>query len=122
MIDAVPDHPNIWSDDSGEQMPHLDVEVAGALVFTHALAHLFDNHEWGHAQDPQFEASSHIVVSVPGPMQTFQRAEYWMGLFLLSKRSLVFLQGSTTLMYSEHLPDWLDKGDKGVPLSLVTDG
>ena len=33
MVEAVPNHPKIWSDDSMEPIPHLDVEVAEDLLF-----------------------------------------------------------------------------------------
>ena len=36
MAEAVPDYPNVRSEGSREPIPHLDVEVAGAGVFTHA--------------------------------------------------------------------------------------
>ena len=79
MAESVPDQPNIWSDGSGEPIPHLDIEVAGAGVFAHFPANVFDNNRWGHAQDldVNFEGSSHIFASVAGPLQTVQRAEHW---------------------------------------------
>ena len=34
MADAIPAFPNMWSDNSQDSVDHLDVEVAGAGVFT----------------------------------------------------------------------------------------
>ena len=76
LIEAVLDHPNIWSDGSMEPIPHLDVDAAGAGVFTHVPAEIFDNNRWGHGQDldGQFDGCSHIFAGVTGPMQTVHRA------------------------------------------------
>ena len=65
---AVPDQPNIWTVGSGEPIPHLDIEVAGAGGFSHLSAKDFDGN---------FEGCSHIFAEVTGPLQTVQRAEHW---------------------------------------------
>ena len=92
MIDDVPDNPNIWTDGSSEPIPHLDVEIAGAGAFIHSPAIVFDSHHWGHAQDldDPHEGSSHIFSGIPGPIQSVQRAEYWVS-FLQCKLILVFI-------------------------------
>ena len=46
MDESVPDQPNIWSDGSREPIRHLDIEVAGAGVFAHFPAYVFDNNRW----------------------------------------------------------------------------
>ena len=38
MVVDVLNHPSIWTDGSGELIPHLDVKVAGAGAFVHSPA------------------------------------------------------------------------------------
>ena len=96
MVDDVPVAPNIWTDGSREPIPHLDVEVAGAGAFVHSPAIIFDSYHWGHAQDldDPHEGRSHIFSGVLGPIQSVQRAEYWVP-FLLCKPILVYILVST---------------------------
>ena len=79
VVGDMPNHPNIWTDGSREPIPHLDVEVAGAGAFVHSPAVIFYGNQWGHAQDlhGRFEGSSHIFSGTIGPLQSVQRAEYW---------------------------------------------
>ena len=69
MAEAVPTHPNVWSDGSRDAVQHVDVEVAGCRVFTHAPASIFDKRNWGHAQDldVEHEGRSGIFASDPTP-------------------------------------------------------
>ena len=51
MVDDVPVHPDIWTDGTGEPIPHLDVEVAGAGPSSTPWPFVFDCNQLGHAQD-----------------------------------------------------------------------
>ena len=49
----------------------MDIEVAGAEVFAHLPAYIFDNNRWKHAQDldGKIEGNSHILAGVTGLLQ-----------------------------------------------------
>ena len=68
MADTVPDQPDTWLDGSWEPIPHLDTEDAGAGVFAHLPACIFDSTQWGHAQDLdcKFEGSLRVCLGSCG--------------------------------------------------------
>ena len=48
------------------------------VPFVHAVPWVFDGRAWGHAQDLNLaEDACKIFASVPGWLQTVQRAEHW---------------------------------------------
>ena len=56
-------------------MRKLVLRMLGAFVL--AMPFVFDGRAWKHAQGPDLEEdASRICFSVPGPLQTVQRAEY----------------------------------------------
>ena len=73
----------------GNPIPHLDVEIVGAGAFVHSPAIIFDSNHWGYAQDldDPHEGSSHIFSGVLGPIQSVQRAEYWVVILALQAYS-----------------------------------
>ena len=122
MVDDVPVAPNIWTDGSREPIPHLDVEIAGAGVFVHSPAIIFDSCHWGYAQDldDPHEGSSHFFV-VLGPIQSVQRAEYWGVILALQAYSGIHI-GIDNLIVLRGVAALLSQGVTRTPLTLVNDG
>ena len=122
MVEDVPDHPNTWSDGSMEPIPHLDVEVAGAGGCTHAPACIFDNHGWRHEEDLDGQHDGFSIFSPPFPDPCKQSKEQNVGRGLSCSPFSgihVGLDNLYVLGRGVRLPG---QDDKGVPLSLVTDG
>ena len=75
---SLPDHPNIWTDGS-LVLDHLTgVSSSGSGFFAHQPEHFWRSHRWGHVDrvrlDPDTECCRGFC-SVPGPLQSVQRAE-----------------------------------------------
>ena len=123
MVDDVPVAPNIWTDGSREPIPHLDVEVAGAGAFVHSLAIIFDSNHWGHVQDldDPHEGSSHIFSGVLGPIQSVQRAEYWVVILALQAYSGIHI-GIDNLNVLRGVAALLSHNVPRSPLPLAKDG
>ena len=86
LIDAdevslrLPDSPNIWSDGSLVLDSVTGVSAAGAGMFAHYSENCWGDRRWGHVDRVQSVGVDHscrAFVSVPGPLQTVQRAELW---------------------------------------------
>ena len=71
--------------------------------------------------DGQFDGSSPFFASVPGPVQTVQRAEHSVVIFALQAFSGTHV-AIVNLNVLRGVSRLLDNCDKGVPLSLLTDG
>ena len=73
----------------GSLFPHLDVEVAGAGAFFILQLSSLIVIIGGYAQDldDPHEGSSHIFSGVLGPIQSVQRAEYWVVILALQAYS-----------------------------------
>ena len=123
MIGDVPDLSNIWSDGIMEPISHLDIQVAGTGVFTHAPACIYDDSRRGHAQDPdgRFEGSSHMLDSVTGPLQSVQRAECWRVILALQAFPCIHV-GNDNLNVLRGVARLLEQTNKGNLLHLVSDG
>ena len=83
--------PDVWSDGSLVVDELSGVGVAGCGVYAHASGAAWFGWEWGHLDllpplpDGAGEACR-LYGSVPGPLQTVQRAELWGVLFALQGR------------------------------------
>ena len=78
----VPDSPNIWSDGSMVLDSVTGIAAAGAGMFAHQSELCWSDRRWGHVDRVQtigVDHSCRAFVSVPGPLQTVQRAELWGG-------------------------------------------
>ena len=81
----MPDAPEVWSDGSLVLDSITGVPAAGAGLFAHQSEHCWSDCRWGHVDRVQLDRVLHYcrgLVSVPGLLQTVQRAELW-GSFLL---------------------------------------
>ena len=80
------EHPTIWTDGSREDFSSVGgFEVAGAGVCLPASEVAFDSSVWGTAEvygDARLERCR-AFLTVPGVMQTVQRAEFWGAILAL---------------------------------------
>ena len=77
----VADEPDVWTDDCLIDDKISGVSSAGAGCFTFRDRRLWDCWNWGHWDDDVHDGSvvsaCRGFLSVPGPLQTVQRAELW---------------------------------------------
>ena len=80
---SLPDHPDVWTDGS-LVLDHLTgVSSSSSGFFAHQPEHFWRRRRWGHVDGilPDLDrASCGGFCSVPGPLQSVQRAEMW-GVF-----------------------------------------
>ena len=120
----IPDHPNVWTDGS----LHLDqvtgVSSSGAGFFAHLSEHGWSARRWGQVDGvrPDGNVSScRGFCSVPGPLQSVQRAEMWGVILALQSSGAVHL-GVDSLGVVRHVGRLLDGRHGSVPFELVKDG
>ena len=120
----IPEHPNVWTDGSGEDFSSLGgFEVAGAGVYVLASELAFDSSSWGTAEeygDARLERCR-AFLPVPGVMQTVQRAEFW-GAILAMQAYWPCHLGIDNLNVARSIGRLLDHGSLNKPLPLVKDG
>ena len=83
----MPDAPKVWSDGSLVLDSVTGVAAAGAGMFAHQSELCWSDRRWGHFDRVQSSNVAHSCrgfVSVPGPLQTVQRAELWWSFLLFS--------------------------------------
>ena len=120
----VPDHPNVWFDGSLVLDQVTGVFSSGAGFFAHQSVNLWDNRRWGHVDHVRPEGdvqSCRGFCSVPGPLQSFQRAEMWGVILALQSSGAVHL-GVDNLGVVRHVCRLLDGRHSSVPFELVHDG
>ena len=118
--------PGVWSDGSLVLDELSGVGVAGCGVHARASGAAWFGRRWGHLDflpplpDGAGEACR-LYCSIPGPLQTVQRAEIW--------RVLVALQGCVRMHVGvddlnvvQHLSGIIAGRRAGKPFSLVNDG
>ena len=118
------DHPDIWTDGSREDFSSIGgFEVAGAGVYLPASELAFDCSVWGVAEehgDARLERCR-ALLPVPGPLQTFQRAEFWGAIVAMQAYSPCRL-GIDNLKVARTLGRLLDRDSLVQTLPLVKDG
>ena len=80
VASLVPDHPNIWSDGSLVLDPVTGVSSPGAGFCVHQSKNCWSGRRWGHVHHVRPEGEFQFCkgfCSVPGPLQSVQRAEMW---------------------------------------------
>ena len=90
----MPDAPEVWSDGSLVLDQVTGVSAAGAGFFAHQSEHCWNSRRWGNVDRVQLNRvvqSSRGFVSVPGPLQTVQRAEFRAVLFWLCSHLMQFM-------------------------------
>ena len=120
----VSDHPNIWTDGSREDFSSIGgFEVAGAGVYLSAAEVAFEGAVWGVAEekgDARLERCR-VFLSVPGVMQTVQRAEFW-GAILANQAYWPCHLFIDNLNVARSIGCLLDYDSLVKPLPLVKDG
>ena len=122
VASLVPDHPNVWSDGSLVFDKVTGVSSSGAGFFAHQSVNLWDDRRWGHVDRVRSEGdvpSCRGFCSVPGPLQSVQRAEMWGVILALQSSGAVHL-GVDNLGVVRHVGRLLD-GCRGT-FELVKDG
>ena len=120
----MPEHPGVWTDGSREDFSSIGgFEVAGAGVYLPASELAFDGLIWRTAEeygDARLERCR-AFLSVPGVMQTVQRAEFWGAIVALQAYWLCHL-GIDNLNVARSIGRLLDHDCLGKPLPLIKDG
>ena len=91
----MPDHPDVWIDGSRELDRVTAVSSSGAGFFAHRSEDYWSGRRWGHVDRvrPDGEVQScRGFCSVPGPLQSVQRAEMWSVSWALQSFSAVHLE------------------------------
>ena len=120
----MPDAPEVWSDGSLVFDWVTGVSAAGAGFFAHQSEHCWSSRRWGHVDHVQLDRVPHSCrgfVSVPGPLQTVQRAELWVVILALQSSDAVHV-GVDNLGVFRHAGRLLGGGHCSLPFELVTDG
>ena len=118
--------PDVWSDGSLVVHEVSGVGVAGCGVYAHASGAAWFGRKWGHLDllpplpDGAGEACR-LYCSVPGPLQTVQRAEIW-GVLVALQGCLRLHVGVDNLNVVNHLAGIIAGRRVGRPFSLVSDG
>ena len=123
---ALADFPDVWSDGSLVVHEVSDVGVAGCGVYAHASGAGWFGRKWGHLDllaplpDGAGEACR-LYCSVPGPLQTVQRAEIW-GVLVALQGCVRMHVGVDNLNVVIHLAGLIAGRHAGRPFPLVNDG
>ena len=120
----MPDSPDVWSDGSMVLDSVTGVSAAGAGMFAHQSEFCWGGQRWGHVDHVQTVGVAHscrAFVSVPGPLQTVQRAELWVVILALQTSVAVHI-GVDNLGVVRHVGRLLDGSPFSTPLELVIDG
>ena len=91
----VADNPDVWTDGSLIDDKSSGVSSAAAVCFTFRDRRLWSHWNWGHldgdVRDNSVASACRGFCSVPGPLQTVQRAELWGIILALQASSSVHL-------------------------------
>ena len=121
----VPDKPDVWNDGSLVQDKVSGTGSSGSVFFSHLPRHLWAHRRWGHLDDDiggdRAIRSCRGHCSVPGPLQTLQRAESWEVILALQAADGVHL-GVDNLSVVRHVGRLLDDNVGSRPAELVKDG
>ena len=121
---SLTEHPDVWTDGSLVLDQVAGISSSGAGFFAHQDERFWRGCRWGHV-DVVCSDSAHVhcrgVSSVPGPLQTVQRAEMW-GVVLALKTSPAVHLGVDNLGVVRHVDRLLDGCRGPVPFELVNDG
>ena len=121
----VADEPDVWTDGSLVDDKVSGVSSAGAGCFTFRVRRLWACWNWGHWDDDVGDGSvvsaCRGFLSVPGPLQTVQRAELWGVILALQASDGVHL-GVDNLGVVRHVGRILDGKLPSRPFELLPDG
>ena len=120
----VPDHTNVWTDGSLVLDKVADVSSSGAGFFADHAASFWDLRSWEQVDllRPVGDSPScRGFCSVPGPLQSVQRAEMWGVILALQSSGAVHL-GIDNLGVVRHVGRLLDGRPGSIPFELLKDG
>ena len=121
----VADEPDVWTDGRLVDDKMSGVSSAGAGRFTFRVRRLWACWKWGHWDDDIGDGSVVSACrgfrSVPGPLQTVQRAELWGVILALQANDGVHL-GVDNLVVVRHVSRILDGKLSSGPFELLPDG
>ena len=120
----VPVHPNVWSDGRLVLDKATGISSSGAGFFADQSVSFWDARGWGHVDQvrPVGDVQScRGFCSVPGPLQSVQRAEMWGVILALQSSGAVHL-GVDNLGVVRHVGRLHDGSRGSVPWELVKDG
>ena len=116
---------DVWTDGSLVEDKVSGASSAGAGCFSFRCNRLWANWRWGHVDE---DVSEGAVVnagrgscSVPGPLQSVQRAEFWGVILALQANDGVHL-GVDNLGVVRHVGRLLDGKTASRPAELIEDG
>ena len=116
----MPDSPEVWSDGSVVLDSVTGVSAAGAGMLAHQSELCWRDRRWCHVDRVQSVGVDHscrAFVSVPGPLQTVQRAELWGVILALQSADAVHV-GVDNLGVVRHFGRLLDDCSFAAPLEL----
>ena len=121
------DHPNVWTGGSLVLDRITGVSSSGAGFFAHQPASYWDHRRWGHVDQVRSVSglsSCHGFCSVPGPLQSAQRAEMWGVILALQSSDAVHVVhlGVDNFGVVRHIGRLLDDRHGPTPFELVNDG
>ena len=121
---SLADHPDVWTDGS-LILDHLTgVSSSGSGFFAHPSEHFWRDRRWGHVDGIRIDpglACCRGFSSVPGPLQSVQRAEMF-GVILALQTSRAVHLGVDNLGVVRHVGRLLDGCRGPKPFELVNDG
>ena len=121
---SMQDHPSIWTDGSLVLDQLTGLSSSGSGFFAHQSERCWRGRRWGHVDgmslDPD-DTSCRGFCSVPGPLQSVQRAEMW-GVILTLQSSRAVHLGVDNLRVVRNVGRLIDGCRGPVPFELVNDG
>ena len=120
----VPDRPNVWTDGSLVLDKVAGISSSGAGFFAHQSDSCWSARTWGQVDRLHSVGDSPSCrgfCSVPGPLQSVQRAEMW-GVILALQSSGALHLGVDNLGVVRHVGRLLDGRPGSVPFELLNDG
>ena len=117
--------PDVWTNGSLVEDKVSGASSAGAGCFTYRGSRLWENWRWGHLDEDVDEdavaGACRGFCSVPGLLQSVQRAEFWGVILALQANDGVHL-GVDNLSVVRHVDHLLDGKTASRPAELVEDG
>ena len=118
--------PNVWTDGSLVRDQVIGVSSSGAGFFAHQSEDCWGGLRWGHVDrvrpEGEFQSCGGFC-SVPGLLQSVQRAEMWEVILALQSADAVHLGvNNLGVVRFRHVGRLLDGRSSSTLLELVTDG
>ena len=119
--ERVAAEPDVWTDGSLVEDKVSGASSSGSGFFTGRTCHLWADRRWGHLDDDVATGSCRGYCSVPGPLQTVQRAEFWEVILALQAADGIHF-GVDDVSVVRHVGRLLDGNVGFRPAGRVKDG